>query len=245
MLAFNEVHHGDCLEVMQQIDDTSIDMILADLPYGTTACEWDQLIDLDTLWKHYHRIIKPNGVIVLTAIQPFTSQLVMSNLKDFKYSMYWQKEKPTNFFQLKRRPGKTIEEILVFYKNQPTYHPQMRVHTGKLVSNKAKSGHGSIITGKSKVITSYKDTGYRYPSDLITINRDKIGTAVHPTQKPVALFEYLIKTYTNENDLVLDNVAGSGTTGVACKRLNRNFILIEKNIEYCQIASDRLTEILI
>jgi site-specific DNA-methyltransferase (adenine-specific) len=231
---------GDCLEVMKEIPDKSVDMILCDLPYGTTACKWDTVIPFEPLWNHYNRIIKDNGVIVLTAIQPFTSALVMSNPKMFKYSAYWKKEKPTNFFQLKKRLGKTIEEVLFFYKNQPTYNPQKTIHTGKLVTNKPKGKHNSIVTGVNKEVYPYNDDGTRYPIDLIEIPRETLGTTQHPTQKPVALFEYLIKTYTNEGDLVLDNCAGSGTTGVAAKNLNRRFILIEKEQKYVDIINKRL-----
>lgn len=217
-------------------------MILCDLPYGTTACSWDTIIPFEPLWEQYKRIIKDNGAIVLTASQPFTSKLVMSNLKMFKYEWIWEKEKPTNFFQLKRRVGSFTENILVFYKNQPIFNPQMVEHKGKLVKNNPKGKHNSIITGKNKEVYPYKDNGLRYPSNIIRINREKLGSYLHPTQKPVAIFEYLIKTYTNEGYLVLDNCAGSFTTAVACKNLGRNFIGCEISEKYCKIGEDRLKQ---
>ena len=235
--------NGDCLEKMKDIPDKSIDMILCDLPYGTTACKWDTIIPFEPLWEQYKRIIKDNGAIVLTASQPFTSALVMSNIKMFKYEWIWEKEKPTNFFQLKRRAGSFTENILVFYKNQPVFNPQMVEHKGKLVKNSPKGKHNSIITGKNKEVYPYKDTGLRYPSNIIRINREKLGSYLHPTQKPVALFEYLIKTYTNEGDLVLDNCMGSGSTGVACKNTNRKFRGIEKDENYFSIAEKRINDI--
>jgi len=232
---------GDCLDKMNDIPDNSIDMILCDLPYGTTACKWDTQIDLSILWQKYKRIIKPTTAVVLFGAEPFSSKLRLSNIDDYRYDLYWKKEKPTNFFQLKRRFGKSTETISIFYKSQPTYNPQMLKHTGKPVTNSPKASHSSIITGaNSKKITPYKDTGYRYPQDILEFNRVKLGSAVHETQKPVDLLEYLIRSFTNENDLVLDNCMGSGSTGVACKNLNRNFIGIEKDETYFNIANERI-----
>jgi len=234
----NRIIQGDCLEVMQHIPDRSVDMILCDLPYGTTACEWDTVIPFEPLWEQYRRIIKDNGVIVLTASQPFTSALVMSNIKMFKYCWYWDKKQGTGFLNSKKQPLKSIEEVVVFYKEQSTYNPQMRLgfkpYTCKQGDTKTQN------YGKQTVAITVSD-GSRYPLNIIEFIRDKEKT--HPTQKPVALFEYLIKTYTNEGDLVLDNCAGSGTTGVACKNTNRNYILIEIEKKYCDIARKRLANV--
>ena len=235
-----EVIHGDCLELMAFIPEGSVDAIICDLPYGMTACKWDTAIPFEPLWEHYKRVIKPNGAIVLFGSEPFSSYLRISNIKMYKYDVYWKKEKPTNFFQLKRRFGKSTETISIFYKEQPTYNPQMVKFGGKKVTNATKATHNSIVSGKSGKITAYNDTGFRYPQDVLEFNREVLGTTVHPTQKPVALLEYLIRTYTNEGDLVLDNCAGSGTTGIAARNLNRNFILIEKEQEYIDIINKRL-----
>jgi site-specific DNA-methyltransferase (adenine-specific) len=229
-----KIIQGDCLEVMKDIPDKSIDMILCDLPYGTTACKWDTIIPFEPLWEQYKRIIKDNGAIVLTASQPFTSALVMSNIKMFKYEWIWEKEQGVNFLLSKKQPLKITENILVFYKQQAVYNPQMTV--GKPYTS-GKGTSGDVSGNVVKVQT--KNEGTRFPKNLIKINRE---TGLHPTQKPVALFEYLIKTYTNEGDSVLDNCAGSGTTGVACKNLNRNYILIEKEPEYVKIIKHRLSK---
>ena len=237
--------NGNCLEEMKDIPDKSIDMILCDLPYGTTACKWDVVISFEKLWKQYERIIKDNAAIVLFGSEPFSSQLRISNLKLYKYDLYWKKEKPTNIFQLKRRFGKSTETISIFYKNQPTYNPQMVEHKGKPVKNKPKGKHLSIVSGNSfQNITPYRDNGFRYPQDVLEFRREKLGTTVHPTQKPVALLEYLIKTYTQENETVLDNTMGSGSTGVACVNTNRKFIGIEMDINYFKIANKRIKQAL-
>ena len=234
----NTIIHGDCLEVMPQLPNGTVDMILCDLPYGTTACKWDTIIPFEPLWEQYKRIIKSNGAIVLTASQPFTSALVMSNIKMFKYCWYWDKKQGTGFLNSKIQPLKTIEDVLLFYKQQPTYNPQMRLgfkpyycKQGKTKTQNYGKQAGAVTVSGSK----------RFPLNIIEFIRDT--KKLHPTQKPVALFEYLIKTYTNENDLVLDNCAGSGTTGVACKNLNRNFILIEKDLGYFNIAQTRIAAI--
>lgn len=241
MKYMQEIWEGDCLELMKNIPDKSIDMILCDLPYGTTACKWDTIIPFEPLWEQYKRIIKDNGAIVLTASQPFTSAMVMSNHKWFRYCWYWKKERLTNPLTVKKMVGKVIEECLVFYKKQPTFNAQKTVHTGKTVKNNPKGNHGQT-TDPSMKVTPYNDDGTRHPIQLLEFKRDVQKSHLHPTQKPVALFEYLIKTYTNEGDLVLDNCAGSGTTGVACKNLNRQFILIEKEPEYIEIIKKRLNE---
>ena len=230
---------GDCLEEMKNIPDGSIDMVLTDPPYGTTACKWDSVIDFDKMWEQLNRIIKLKGAIVLFGSEPFSSALRMSNIKNYKYDIYWKKEKPTNFFQLKKRIGKSTENIIVFYNKQPTYNPQ-KTKANSIVKNSPKGRHNSIITGINKRVLPYKDDGMRYPIDVLEINRIKLGSQIHPTQKPVALMEYLIKTYTNENETVLDFTMGSGTTGVACKNLNRDFIGIELDEKYFNIAKERI-----
>jgi site-specific DNA-methyltransferase (adenine-specific) len=237
----NKLYLGDCLDVMKFIPDKSIDLILADLPYGTTACKWDIIIPFDKLWQQYNRIIKRNGAIVLFGQEPFSSFLRLSNIDDYKYDWYWQKERPTNVMQVKRRAGKVIETISVFYKNQCVYNPQKTVHTGKLRSNKIKDGLlGNLIDNNKNIPKEYKDNGMRYPIQLLPFKRDILTSNLHPTQKPLALCEYLVKTYTNENGIILDNTTGSGTVCLAAKNLNRQFIGIEKEEKYFNIAKERL-----
>lgn len=237
-----QLYIGDCLEVMKDIPEHSVDMVLCDLPYGNTACKWDVLIPFDRLWEQYKRVIKDNGAILLFGTEPFSSAARLSNLDWYKYDLVWQKEKPVNFFQLKRRFGKTTENIMIFYKKQPTYNPQMELSNKPRVTNKPKGKHKSIITGVNKEVLPYNDTGYRYPCDVLKFNREKLGSTIHDTQKPVELCEYLIKTYTNAGDLVLDNCMGSGTTGVACIHTKRNFIGIEKEEKYFEIAKKRIED---
>ena len=236
-----KLYNGDCLEIMEQIPDKSIDMVLCDLPYGTTNCYWDIIIPFENLWKQYNRIIKDNGAVVLFGQEPFSSYLRISNIKDYKYDLYWEKERLTNIQQVKRRPGKTIETISVFYKKQPTYNPQMKKHEGPLRSNKVKNGRiGGIADTGNKKVKEYKDNGLRYPTQVWKFKRDILTSNLHPTQKPILLLEEIIKTYTNEGDLVLDNTMGSGSTGVACLNTNRNFIGIEKEEKYFNIAKERI-----
>jgi len=234
---------GDCLELMQNIPDGSVDMILADLPYGSTQCSWDSIIPFEPLWVQYKRVIKPNGAIVLTASQPFTSALVMSNPKMFKYDWTWRKPKGTGHLNAKKMPMRDKEDILVFYSKQCTYNPQWswgEPYTN-LKSGKTAKQSVAEVSGKYMNGAEYRNgsDGRRYPKQVLefgVVERDTI----HPTQKPVALFEYLIKTYTNEGDLVLDNVAGSGTTGVACENLNRRYILIEQEEKYFNTLTQRI-----
>lgn len=238
-----KLYNGDCLEIMEQIPDKSIDMVLCDLPYGTTNCYWDIIIPFENLWKQYNRIIKDNGAVVLFGQEPFSSYLRISNIKDYKYDLYWEKERLTNIQQVKRRPGKTIETISVFYKKQPTYNPQMKKHEGPLRSNKVKNGRiGGIADTGNKKVKEYKDNGLRYPTQVWKFKRDILTSNLHPTQKPILLLEEIIKTYTNEGDLVLDNTMGSGSTGVACLNTNREFIGIEKEEKYFNIAKERIEE---
>jgi len=222
---------------MKDIADKSIDMILCDLPYGTTACKWDVVIPFEPLWEQYKRIIKDNGAIVLTASQPFTSALVMSNVKMFKYEWIWEKSHPSGLFTAKILPMKYHENVLVFSNGKLNYNPQM------WQGEKNHKNKGSIVKeglyGKGTKFTQAKLDGIKYPKSIQKFINPRTGS-FHPTQKPVALFEYLIKTYTNEGDLVLDNCAGSGTTGVACMNTKRNFILIEQLKEYVDIANKRL-----
>ena len=227
---------GDCLEVMKSIPDKSIDAIICDLPYGTTACKWDSVIPFEPLWAQYKRIIKDNGAIVLTASQPFTTALISSNLKDFKYCLVWDKTKSGNFALAKKQPMKSHEDICLFYAKQPSYNPQMEIR-GKI--RKKGGGLPSDNFGITPTI-SYNNT--YYPKSILTFSTGSRVDHHHPTQKPVALMEYLIKTYTNEGDTVLDNCMGSGTTGVACKNLSRKFIGIEQDANYFEIASKRIYE---
>jgi len=239
----NTLYCGDCLQIMKSIPDKSVDLICCDLPYGTTKCSWDIVIPFDLLWEQYKRIAKDNAAILLFATEPFASQLRLSNSEWYRYDLFWKKEKPTNFMNLKKRPGKLTENICVFYKNQPTYNPQMVKHEGKLVKNSPKAKFNSEVSSKwDRQITPYVDTGYRYPCDILEFRREKLGSTLHPTQKPLALVEYLVKTYTNEGDLILDNCMGSGTTGVAAKRLQRDFIGIELDESYYNIAKDRIND---
>ena len=236
----NTVICDDCLIAMKEIPDKSVDMILADLPYGTTACKWDTIIPFEPLWEQYKRIIKDNGAIVLTASQPFTSALVMSNVKMFKYEWIWEKEQGVGFQLSKYRPLIKHESCLIFSKETPKYNPQKELlEKPRIIKRKANSNgksETSPIKYSEERISVYT---HKTPDNFLKFNRER---GLHPTQKPVALFEYLIKTYTNEGDLVLDKCMGSGTTGVACKNLNRNFIGIELDSDYFKIAEKRINE---
>lgn len=232
------LHLGDCLEVMRTIPDASVDMILCDLPYGTTQNKWDAVIPFDGLWKEYQRVCRDDSAIVLTAAQPFTSALVMSNPSLFKYDWTWKKEKGTGHLNAKKMPMRDKEDVLVFYKNQPVYNPQF---------GKGEPYDGSARVGKKQQTDNYgkyaavreDNDGKRYPKQVLEFPMVGRG-GLHPTQKPVALMEYLIRTYTNEDEVVLDNTMGSGTTGVACMRSGRKFIGIERDPDYFQIATDRI-----
>jgi len=247
----SKIMQGDCLEKMKLIPDGSIDMILADLPYGTTACKWDTTIPFEPLWEQYRRIIKDNGAIVLTASQPFTSALVMSNPKMFKYEWIWLKNQGSNFAATKWQPMKEHESVCVFAKGKTIYNPIMQQRS-ESAQKRLKYALTEYKGGKREAMGGIKDNGKnmnynkdeRVPSSCQFFNvvpRHK-GTLA-PTQKPTELFEYLIKTYTNEGDIVLDNVAGSGTTGEACINLNRDFILIEKEPKYYEVIKERVGKI--
>lgn len=231
------LRQGDCLELMQDIPDGSIDMILCDLPYGTTACKWDTVLPFEVLWAHYKRIIKDNGAIVLFGSEPFSTQLRNSNMKMFRYDWIWEKEQGANFMLCKYQPYKVHEIISVFSKKTHIYIPQMT--EGKpYISGKGTSG--DITRNVKKVQT--KNDGLRYPRSIQKFNTDKSKGSFHPTQKPVALLEYLVKTYTNEGDLVMDNCMGSGSTGVACVNTGRRFIGMELDKQYFGIAEKRIQE---
>jgi DNA modification methylase len=232
VMLFND----DCLEVLPTIKDKSVDMILADLPYGTTACKWDSVLPLDVLWKEYNRICKENGAMVFTCAQPFTTVLANSNLKYLKYEWIWEKSQGTNPLNAKIMPLKCHENILVFYKKKPTYNPQFWYSTPYTGFSSETSKLGEVY-GDVKSKHRNNEDGSRYPKTVLKFKQDK---GYHPTQKPILLMEYLIKTYTNENETVLDNTMGSGTTGVAAVKTNRNFIGIEKEKQYFEIAQSRI-----
>ena len=232
---------GDCLELMKEIPDKSMNAIICDLPYGTTACKWDSVIPFEPLWEQYKRIIKDNGAIVLFGSQPFTSALIMSNPKDFKYEWIWQKTKGSNFQTLKHQPWKMHENILVF-NAKGVYNPQKytvsedKIDKRKNVNDPLTNKEG--VYGKLKR-TRKKDDGTRFP-DSVQKFKNPNNNSLHPTQKPLKLLKYLVKTYTNENDWVLDNTCGSNTTGIACYDLNRNYIGIEKNEDIYNVAKKRV-----
>ena len=226
--------NADCLDAMWLIPDGSVDLILCDLPYGTTACKWDSVIPFEPLWAHYWRVLKPDGAVVLTAAQPFTSALVMSQPKAFKYQWVWRKPNGTGFLNAKKQPLRNHEDVLVFYKEQPTYNPQFK--QGKPYER--RQGGGSENYGAVRDEYATESDGRRYPLTVLDFTQSEKKT--HPTQKPVALMEYLIRTYTNEGETVLDNCMGSGTTGVACRNTGRKFIGIERDPEYFRIAQERI-----
>ena len=235
-LDINKIHQGDCLELMNGIPDKSIDMILCDLPYGTTQNKWDSIIDLDKLWMQYKRIIKDDGAIVLTSQTPFDKVLGSSNLSMLKYEWIWNKLSPTGHLNAKKMPMKKTENVLVFYKNLPTYNPQGLIYNPRIKKRSSKST-GSSSYGKHSDENFSEYSGY--PTNLLEFMREN---GLHPTQKPVPLFEYLIKTYTNEGEIVLDNCIGSGTTAIAAINTNRNYIGIELDENYYNIANKRVNE---
>ena len=237
-MELNKIYNEDCLEGMKRIPDKSVDMILCDLPYGTTACKWDTIIPFEPLWEQYERIIKDNGAIVLFGTEPFSSFLRTSNIKRYRYDLIWEKSRFTNFLFVKKQFGKVHENISVFYKKQPTYNPQMeagepykRKGTGK---PKTKELMINPSTDNGKV-----SDGLRYPKSILKFPFHNVGN-VHPTQKPSDLFEYLIRTYTNEGETILDNCMGSGTTAIACINTDRNFIGFELDETYFNLANERI-----
>lgn len=245
-----DLYNDDCFNIFPKLKDTSVDLVLCDMPYGSTQCKWDTCLDLKKLWQQLKRLTRPNTAIVLTSSQPFTSVLVCSNLKMFKYSWIWEKENSTNFFAAKFQPLNNTEDVIVFSeggcnngtKNPVMYNPQGVLNINKTLTNSRNIGG---LVGKPRATTmlagrKYQQTQTNYPFKTLKFPRDQ--GARHPTQKPVALMEYLIKTYSNKGDTVLDFCMGSGTTGVACKNLNRNFIGVEKEKKYYDIALKRITE---
>lgn len=236
-------YNADCFEAMEEIQSGSIDMILADLPYGTTACKWDAILPFDLLWEAYWRLLNPNGPVVLTASQPFTSVLTVSQIKNFRYEWIWKKNAGSNFAQTKFQPMKEHESVLVFSREKHNYFPimQKRAEAGlKMIKTGVKSkatNVDGVYAGANKGYDNSKQTEMRVPSSVQLFNRER---GLHPTQKPVALFEYLIKTYTNEGETVLDNTAGSGTTAIAAINTGRRWICIERDPEYFEKACARV-----
>lgn len=227
---------GNCLDILDEIEDNSVDMVLCDLPYGNTACSWDSIIPLEPLWEQYNRICKENAAMVFTAAQPFTTILAASNLKNFKYEWIWEKPQGTNPMNAKVMPLKSHENILVFYRKKPTYNPQMWFSTPYSGFSSETSKIGEVY---NKAKSKHRDNpeGSRYPKTILKFKQEK---GLHPTQKPVELMRYLIRTYSNKNDTILDNTMGSGTTGVACILENRKFIGIENDEKYFKVAQDRI-----
>jgi len=244
-----QLYKGDCLEVMKMIEDNSIDAIITDPPYGTTACKWDSVIDFDLMWEQLNRIIKPNGAIVLFGSQPFTTALIMSNPKMFKYEWIWKKNTGTGFAAAKYQPLKYHENIIVFANGRTTYNPiptERFSEASKKVCRKPVRGGGKKTSNhlSMDIVKVQYDSETKNPESVLNYKSvsNGGGKKLHPTQKPLALMEYLIKTYTNENETVLDFTMGSGSTGVACNNTNRNFIGIEKDENYFNIAQDRINK---
>jgi site-specific DNA-methyltransferase (adenine-specific) len=242
----NKVFHGDCLEVMRDIPDGSVDMILCDLPYGvTTKNKWDVVIPPEQLWERYGRIIKPNGAIILFGQDKFTARMMLSKPEWHRYNLIWKKVLPSGFLNANRQPLREHEDLMVFYKNQPTYHPQKKEGAschkkGKAVGVKNDSILNNHNYGDFNVVET--EGNMKFPTSILEFSKPHPSIAIHPTQKPVALCEYLIRAYTNEGETVLDNCAGSGTTGVACQNTGRNYILIEKEQKYIDIIKTRLED---
>jgi len=236
-----EILLGDCLELMKDIPNGSIDMILCDLPYGTTKCKWDNIIPFDKLWEQYNRIIKPNGVVVLFGAEPFSSLLRRSNINGYKYDWVWVKSIPIGFLNVKKMPLKNTELISIFYNNQPTYNPQgvIKINKKRINDNSKNGNNKTGLSGHNggKMKGAYIQEYTNYPTQILNFSSER---GLHPTQKPIELFEYLIKTYTNEGDLVLDNTAGSGTTAIACLNTNRQFIVMEKDFNYFEKIKERV-----
>jgi site-specific DNA-methyltransferase (adenine-specific) len=241
-MKINEIYLGDCLELIpKHVEDKSIDMIFCDLPYGTTQNKWDSVIPLDELWKEYNRVIKDNGAIVLFAQTPFDKVLGVSNLKMLKYEWVWEKTQATGHLNAKKMPMKAHENILVFYKKLPTYNPQKTtghkpMNNGVRRSSLKNENYNEI----NKVDLPFGGDTDRYPRTVLEFKSDKQKNYLHPTQKPLSLIEYMIKTYTNEGDLILDNTCGSGTTGLGAKNLNRNYIMMEQDPKYYEITCKRV-----
>lgn len=236
-IELNTIYNEDCLETMKRMPDNFVDLVLTDLPYGSTACTWDTIIPFDALWEQWNRVVKKDGAIVLTASQPFTSLVVNSNIKAYKHHWIWQKERGTGFQVAKYRPMMKTEDVIVFCRGKLTYNPQMTKRDKPLKYRypKVQSRSNPLASYSDKVVISTE----KYPENILSFKTER---GLHPTQKPVAFFEYLIKTYSNEGDVVMDNCMGSGTTAVASQNLNRNYIGSEISKEYCDIAEQRLRQ---
>lgn len=237
-IELNKIYNEDCLIGMNKIPDKAVDMILCDLPYGTTQCKWDVVIPFDKLWEQYKRVLKDSGAIVLTGAEPFSSFLRLSNLDWYKYDWVWDKVKGTGFLNARKQPMRNHEMVSVFYKKQPTYNPQKTFGHDKKVSRR-NANHQTEVYGEMKNDYIYSSSE-RYPRSIQVFSTDTQKSSLHPTQKPVALFEYLIKTYSNEGDLILDNCMGSGTTAIACVNTKRNYIGFETNKEYFDKSVTRI-----
>lgn len=236
-----ELHNDECIRRMKSIQDKTIDMILCDPPFGVTDCEWDNIIPFDLMWEQYNRIIKDDGVIVLFSAQPFTTKLINSNLRNYKYSWYWVKNTCTGFAFAKHQPMRKVEEINVFYKKKPLYVPQglKKLDKPLIKKRKIKENSEDSIYKVSTLLKEHTIEYTNYPNNVLFFNKET--NTIHPTQKPIDLLEYLIKTYTRENDIVLDNCMGSGSSGVAAGNLNRRFIGIELDKNYFEKAKDRIS----
>jgi DNA modification methylase len=241
-MEINKTYFGDCLDVMKLIDNSSIDFILCDLPYGVTKNKWDSVVDLNRLWSEYERVIKTNGAIVLFGQDKFSATLMLSNAKLHRYNLIWEKTTPTGHLNAKKMPLRSHEDILVFYKKLPTYNPQKTTgHKRKVSTAQHKRGSKKTTNYGEHGLTTY-DSTERYPKSVLKFATDKQKVALHPTQKPLALMEYLIATYSNEGEIILDNCAGSGTTGLAAKKLNRNYIMIENDETNYKTCIERVGE---
>lgn len=239
----NKIINADCMDILKQLPDKCIDAIICDLPYGTTACSWDSIIPFEPLWEQYKRIRKDNTPIVLFGSEPFSTYLRMSNIKEYKYDWYWIKDKGSDPLNCNKRPLNNIENIIVFYEKQPIYNPQItKGEPYKKINKNCKLG--IHLQDKKIIATNTFNDGFRFPlRDLYFARDTSKGYSYHPTQKPVKLLEYLIKTYSNEGDLIIDNCSGSGTTAVACHNLKRRFICIEKDYDYWKASVERLENV--
>jgi DNA modification methylase len=239
------LYNGPCLDVMEQLDSHSIDLILCDLPYGTTKCKWDIVIPFEPLWAAYKRLIKPGGAILLFGVEPFTSRLIVSNLQMFRYTFVWNKRKAANFLFGNKQPLKITEDIAVFYKHQPTYNPQKTINP-RGPEHSGRKGIGNTIHEHLPNCPKSSQPGKSYEADKLLptniLEYSKPTKPIHPTQKPVELLKYLINTYTDKGAVVLDNCMGSGSTGVACVETGRNFIGIDSDLDYCRIARKRIKD---
>lgn len=233
---YNKIICGNCFDILPQIPDDSVDLLFVDLPYGTTQASWDSILPLDKLWEQYNRIVKKNGAMLFTASQPFTTTLIASNINNYKYSWIWEKSKATNYLNAKKQPLRAYEEVVVFYRKQPTYNPQMTMGEAY---NKGTALRLTDVYGSQKAV-EVKSDGLRYPRNVLYFKTaESEGEVIHPTQKPVALIEYMIKTYTEEGAVILDNTAGSFSTAIAAQKTGRQWICIEQDREMCEKALKR------